>query len=170
MIQIIRASQEYEGLAWFTYDEAYRRQAAVTQHREWSKINPSIFSVFTGRARRGQRCEWCLSASHGSGDCINGGGESDMSQRLRAIESAVMVGGGQPVGRSPPPGYSGTDICKLFNKQRCFYQIYKFRHVYLACGGDHPATGKPDCAVRVHQRNPGGPGPMHQSWNLQGRG
>ena len=102
MIQIIRASQEYEGLAWFTYDEAYRRQAAVTQHREWSKINSLIFSVcFTDRARRGQRCEWCLSAAHGSGGCVNGGGESDMSQRLRAIESAVMVGGGQPVGRSP---------------------------------------------------------------------
>ena len=43
MIQIIRASQEYEGLAWFAYDEAYRRQAAVTQHYEWSRINPSIF-------------------------------------------------------------------------------------------------------------------------------
>ena len=55
MIQIIRASQEYEGLAWFAYDEAYRRQAAITQHYEWSRINPSIFSVcFTGRARRGQ--------------------------------------------------------------------------------------------------------------------
>ena len=28
-----------------------------------------------------------------------------MSQRLRAVESAVMVGGEQPVVRSPPPGY-----------------------------------------------------------------
>ena len=78
MIQIIRASQEYEVLAQFTYNEAYRRQAAVTQHKEWSKINPLIFSVcFTRRARRGQRCESCLSASNGSGYW---GGESDMPQ------------------------------------------------------------------------------------------
>ena len=48
------------------------------------------------------------------------------------VESAVMVGGGQPVGRSLPPGYSGTDICKTFNEQRCFYQICKFRHAFLA--------------------------------------
>ena len=34
MIQIIRANQEYEGLAWFAYDKAYRRQAAATQHWE----------------------------------------------------------------------------------------------------------------------------------------
>ena len=80
MIQIIQASQEYEGLAWFAYDEAYRRQAAVTQHYEWSRINPSIFSIcFTGRAKRGQRCEWCLSASHSSGDCANGVSESEVS-------------------------------------------------------------------------------------------
>ena len=43
MIHIIKASQEYEGLAWFMYDEAYRRQAAATVHTEWSKVNPSIF-------------------------------------------------------------------------------------------------------------------------------
>ena len=71
MIQIIRANQKYEGLAWFANDEAYRRQAAVTQHWEWSRINPSIFAVyFTGKARRGKRCEQCLSASHSSGECM----------------------------------------------------------------------------------------------------
>ena len=40
MMHIIRTSQEYEGLSWFIYDEAYRRQAAATKHVEWSKINP----------------------------------------------------------------------------------------------------------------------------------
>ena len=170
MIQIIWASQEYEGLAWFAYDEAYRRQAAVTQHYEWSRINPSIFSVcFTGRARRGQRCEWCLSASHSSGDCANGAGESEVSQRPRAIESAVGSGGRPSMGRSPLSGYSGTDACKLFNEQRCFYQRYKFRHICLACGGDHPASGKPECAARTQWRGTGGAGPVRQNWSGRGR-
>ena len=60
MIHIIKASQEHEGLAWFIYDEAYRRQAAATGHTEWSKVNPSIFSVcFTSKAKNRKRCEWC---------------------------------------------------------------------------------------------------------------
>ena len=34
MIHIIKASQKYEGLAWFMCDEAYQRQAAATRHTE----------------------------------------------------------------------------------------------------------------------------------------
>jgi len=76
MMHIIRTSQEYEGLSWFIYDEAYRRQAAATKHVEWSKINPSIFTVcFTGKAKRGQRCEWCLSLTHSSVECTWAEGE-----------------------------------------------------------------------------------------------
>ena len=50
MIHIIKASQEYEGLAWFMYDKAHRRQAA-TGFTEWSKINPSIFSVLQFKSK-----------------------------------------------------------------------------------------------------------------------
>ena len=79
-----------------------------------------------------------------------------MSQRPRAIESAVGSGGRPSMGRSPPPGYNGTDACKLFNEQRCFYQRCKFRHICLACGGDHPASGKPECAARTQWIATGG--------------
>ena len=34
MINIIQASQEFEGSAWVTYDWAFRRQAAATGHRK----------------------------------------------------------------------------------------------------------------------------------------
>ena len=50
------------GIQRFLYDEAYRRQAAATGHTEWSKVNPSIFTVcFTEKAKEGKRCDWCLS-------------------------------------------------------------------------------------------------------------
>ena len=39
-ISIVRASQEYEGAAWATYDAAYRRQAAATGHQMWVKNKP----------------------------------------------------------------------------------------------------------------------------------
>ena len=38
------------GIQRFLYDEAYHRQAAATGHTEWSKVNPSIFTVcFTAK-------------------------------------------------------------------------------------------------------------------------
>ena len=124
MIQIIRASQEYEGLWWFVYDEAYRRQAAATGHVEWSKINPSIFTVcFTSKAKKGQRCELCLSSSHSSRECTWAEGEGDLQGRLVALESArVMAQPGSS--RMVPSGYEWTDICKLFNEGRCTYMQY----------------------------------------------
>ena len=56
MISILRASQEYEGLAWATYDAAYRQQAAATGQKQWSKVKPSLCTVcFTGKARKATR-------------------------------------------------------------------------------------------------------------------
>jgi len=106
MIHIIRTNQEYKGLSWFIYDEAYRRQAVATKHVEWSKINPSIFTVcFTGKAKREQRCEWCLSLTHGSAECTWAEGETDITGQLRAIESVVGVSQPASGGREAPLGY-----------------------------------------------------------------
>ena len=46
MICILRASQEYEGTACATYDLAFRRQAATTGNKQWSKINSSLYAVY----------------------------------------------------------------------------------------------------------------------------
>ena len=43
MISIIRASQEYEGVAWAAYE--FRRQAAATGQRDWAKINSSLYTI-----------------------------------------------------------------------------------------------------------------------------
>ena len=70
MVNVIRASQEYEGAAWVAYDAAFRRQAAATGQRDWSKINTSLYTIcFTGKARRSQRCDNCLSAAHKTAEC-----------------------------------------------------------------------------------------------------
>ena len=43
MISILQASQEYESLAWATYDAAYHRQA--TGYKQWSKVNSSLYTI-----------------------------------------------------------------------------------------------------------------------------
>ena len=42
---IVRASQDYAGLAWVRYDSAFRRQAALTGLTQWSAINPTLYTV-----------------------------------------------------------------------------------------------------------------------------
>ncbi len=89
MISIIRASQEFEGSAWTVYDDAYRRQAAAAGDQwQWSQVKPSLYTIcFTGRAKRTERCERCLSTAHKTEDCTLPNEEDpDVARRLKAIE------------------------------------------------------------------------------------
>ena len=66
------------------YDAAFRRQAAATGQRDWSKINTSLYTIcFTGKARRSQRCDICLSAAHMTAECY-ALGEEDPDASVRA--------------------------------------------------------------------------------------
>ena len=66
----MRASRNFEGAAWASYDAAYRRQAANTQSWDWATIEPTIYNeAFTGRARLLPRCRYCLSETHDARDC-----------------------------------------------------------------------------------------------------
>ena len=50
MVNIIRASHDYEGSPWAAYDAAFRRQVASTRHKEWLKINTSLHKIcFTSK-------------------------------------------------------------------------------------------------------------------------
>ena len=96
MTSILRASQEFEGSAW----AAYRRQAAATGLRDWGKVNSSLYLVcFTGKARRSQRCEMCLSAAHQTSECYAGGEEeTDVVGRVQVVESAILAFSGSQGG------------------------------------------------------------------------
>jgi hypothetical protein len=163
-ISILRASQEYEGTAWATYDAAYRRQAATTGHTEWSKINPSLYTLcFTGKAKKVPRCELCMSASHKTEDCSLAGDEDpDMAKRMKAVESAVVAfsssSGNNEAGRSQ----RSMEICRLFNEKRCRFRNCKYRHVCSGCKGLHAA---PDCPMVIlpgARAANGRPGPVRR--------
>ena len=141
---MIRASQEYEGAAWATYDVGFRRQAAATGQRDWSRVNSSLYAIcFTGRARRGQRCELCLSAAHRTAECSTLEEDPDLARRVRAMEAAW---GGVPTPQFVPPprgarASPSNEVCRLYNSQKgCYFRSCEFRHACRLCGGSHPAS------------------------------
>ena len=91
LIFILHASQDFGAVAWVTYDAAFRHQAAITGDRQWSKVNPSLYSrCFLGVARTDTR-ELCLSLSHPTRDCsLAGEQDSDLSSRLKTLQSAML--------------------------------------------------------------------------------
>ena len=142
LIFILRVSQDFGGIAWVTYDAAFRRQAFITGNRQWSKVNPSLYSIsFAGVARTGQRCDLCLSLSHPTRECtLVGDPDPDLSTRLKSLESAVLAMASQP---SPPvqanPRQKSTEVCRNFNVGRCCMFNCRYRHVCRVCGGPSPA-------------------------------
>ena len=121
MIAIIRAAQEYEGPAWAAYDAAYRRQAAAQGLTKWSQINLSLYAIcFTGKAKKVDRCDRCLSATHKAEDCsLTAEDDPDVAKWLKAIESAVMA-----LTQPPPtkkPRERSTQVCRNWNKNACSF-------------------------------------------------
>ena len=165
MVSILRASQEYEGSAWTTYDAAYRRQAAATGNKQWSKVNPSLYTVcFTGKARKATRCDLCLSAAHKTEDChLTSDDDPDLAKRVRAVESAVVAFSGRPQGVR----IQSTEICRLFNERRCKFKNCKYRHVCHLCASNHPAIECPLTPKQSGQPSSSGPGPMRMGRQQQ---
>ena len=70
MRDIIRASEQFKWPAWILYDTNYQQHMAETKCKDWSKVDPSIYSrCLTGWARPTSWCEWCISLDHDSSEC-----------------------------------------------------------------------------------------------------
>ena len=89
LIHIIRINQEYEGVLWFIYDRAYRRQAAATNHVAWSKLtlqfSQHVLHLKAKEARDG-RWKWYLSVTHDSTECALAEEKANASVRCRTVE------------------------------------------------------------------------------------
>ena len=159
LICILRVSQDFGGMAWVNYDAAFRRQAAATSNRQWSRINPSLYSIcFAGSARTSTRCDLSLSLTHVTRDCpMVEDPDPGVGSRLKAIESAVLAmarprAWTPPSMGGPPPVGALSEACRSFNNKRCNFRGCRFRHVCRVCGGPQPAL---DCCERA--RVPGMP-------------
>ncbi len=150
LINIMRVSQDFGGMAWVNYDLAFRRQAASTGNRQWSRVNLSLYSIcFAGAARASKRCDLCLSLTHEAKDCaLSGDADPDVGQRLKSIESAVLaLTSTRPAGSGPTQSRQpGKEICRNWNANRCSFPRCRFRHVCRVCEGPRPAT---ECCERA---------------------
>ena len=159
MILIVRSSREFAELTWARYDSEYRRHAANSGNRQWSRINPSMYAVhFTGKALAATpRCELCASVFHTSKDCPFST-KTEMEKTLEAVLSACTNRAGSSV---TPANLGSTDrecneVCRKWNDERCNYQWCRYRHVCLSCGGAHPVKHCPSDRKRAN------PGPTSQ--------
>ena len=167
MSLIIRVSQDYSGLAWVRYDAAFRRQAALTGNKRWSVVNSSLFAInFTGTAKAIPRCELCFATTHTDKECAQqGNSDPGLKDRLRAIESAVLVLTAKP----SAGGKGGTSMreksgeaCRNWNRGNCSYPKCRHNHACSSCGGGHQAVVctqsalTPDRGFQSHAPSRGG--------------
>lgn len=175
LVCILRTSQDFGGLAWVNYDSAFRRQAAATGNRQWSRVNPSLYSIcFAGVARSSVRCDLCLSLDHRSKDCaMVADADPDVGSRLKAVESAVLALA-QPRWQMPgptgPAGGASAEPCRNFNRGRCTFRWCRYRHVCRVCQGPQPAS---ECCEKSSRGPPpaGPPGSGHtqMTWPRRAR-
>ena len=151
MLTIMKAAREYEDPTWILYDLAYRDKAAATKNRTWSQIDVGLYNqIFTGRARQLKLCKHCNSTSHATDEY------TEASRKTPAEENA---------GGSRPAKVTKSDVCFLFNKGRCTFQMCKFRHMCSICSGRHAAIS---CPRKVEKgsgsaQGSGGSGPSPRS-------
>ena len=151
---IVRASQDYAGLAWVQYDSAFRQQAALTGLTQWSAINSTIYTLcFAGAARTATRCELCFATTHFSKECAQQGDpDPGVRERLRAIEKAVI----SMTPKTDAPAKSGNpqmmfgEVCRLWNNNRCTFRRCRHSNVCSGCSGQHPFSS---CPQRPQQQS-----------------
>lgn len=148
---IVKCHRRYEGLGWFSYDRAFRRQAANTKNLQWSKTDSTLFSLaFTGKAKQVATCEMCFSTNHTTRQC------PDVMQ-FSPFQPMVPWVNPYPPPRPQPPEFAtpaqAPRICGLFNSKKgpsCTYgSKCKYAHICLSCKGNHP---RPECPRPKRQR------------------
>ena len=142
MLTIIRASQQYDGLCWRSYDTNYRIAAAASGNRSWSKLDTDLFTrFFTGRARTVNPCTVCDALTHTSTDCPEAPAQPKRDETR-------PVTGPHPKRRRPFAKTWAADVCAEFNsKGVCsFGARCRYRHVCGECSGSHAARSCPSKA------------------------
>ena len=120
-------------------------------------INPSLYAIcFTGKARKTDRCDRCMSATHKADDCsLAVEDDPDVNKRLKTIESAVMaLTRSNPAGKPKEPRERSSQVCRNWNRNACSFPGCRYAHQCSNCRGSHPAA---ECSSRGASASPLGP-------------
>ena len=140
MINIIRASQDFMGSAWLTYDDTFRRQVAVSGNKHWGVYNSSLYSMcFTGKAQTLRKSEYCLSKDHNLQPCPLKSEQLPVeTPSLNPMQSSQATPSLNFMQYSHTPNESWPR-CRRFNEGRCTLMDCSYCHVCIKCGEHHPA-------------------------------
>ena len=144
---IVRATRNFEGSAWVSYNMSFRRAAANKGSLDWGIPDPGRFNdAFVGRAKTVLRCSFCLSDTHVSDDCPDA---PVPKQLTAAVPGHIDQRAGTSVPRPtlvPQQGGRVTglvEICRLYNHldgPRCRFAGCRFAHLCDRCHRPHPAA------------------------------
>ena len=155
---IIKCQKRFEGLGWFAYDRAFRRQVATTKNLQWSKTDSTLFSLaFTGKAKQITMCDLCFSTNHGTAQCPEAMGPAPFVPWQQW--QPIMPQCSNPRNEYRVPASSKDNnigkICGLFNsKGGCTYgKKCKFGHVCSMCKGNHTRSECSKLPPQKKQRN-----------------
>lgn len=141
LVTISRVSQDF---AWVRYDAAFRRQAAITENKKWSQINPSLYSIcFTGKAQATTQCELCLTLLHAIKQCpLQMEADPDLPVQLKGVESGVLSLNKPRIERVGAR-LKSSEVCRLWNDNRCRFLKCRYWHACSQCGEGHPVLRCP---------------------------
>ena len=159
---ITRASRNFEGTAWASYDIVFRRQAANRRLLEWGIVDTEAYNeAFTGRARVIPRCVYCLGDTHASHECafapVQAPGPAPQLMFPHPYPPPPARPTRSPARALPPiqgPGTRGpsAELCRLFNGTNvnmCRYPWCRHTHLCARCRGPHPVSECPGTERRV---------------------
>ena len=143
---IAKCSQKFRWPSWVVYDQNFRQEAAETGLKDWSKVEPSIYTqCFTGAAISPESwCRQCHSIDHSSEACPSK--PSSASRKTRLAQQTLALPATHtsfPLSRKRPPPHSNPEPCRKFNMhlgdckfgESCIYQ-----HRCDICGDySHPS-------------------------------
>lgn len=113
---IVRASRNFEGAAWASYDAAFRRHATNRGSLDWAAIDLTIYNkAFTGRAKLLPRCRYCLSKTHKTRDY-----QFAPREELPPLKQFCSATWGRPASERQTTGRS-IEVCELW--QQVHFQV-----------------------------------------------
>lgn len=171
---ITKASADYEGTPWLSYDAHFRRIAAATSLNDWSQVDASIWTQYFGKAK--------LAGGKDTGLAIIPVQEEAMPFSMldkekvendgRHNENSNRSGGYRPDKfnkkdntRWKPYSRQKQPICLRWNMTGCREATCTYQHICLEC--HYPDHRLSECPRKVGKAYVDYP--PHNNWRMQGQ-
>ena len=152
MRTIVRASRQFMGHEWVSYDMTFRRTAANQGSLDWGVPNPGLYNdAFTGAVKSRANCFNCLDA-HLSEDCPEAAEAHPPASRHLAEQRQGRL--------APRQGSNVVEICRQFNG--VWGCLFSPSPLCERCHGPHPAM---ECGDRRQPMGRARSPPAGRQWD-----